>query len=466
MMRLFLILWLLLLPTAALAEAKTTIIHAGRLIDGSGNAPQNRVSVVIEGDNIKSVEPRFVEHSGAAIIDLSSKTVLAGLIDTHVHLAGGDYSSDAVRTMFVWDDFDDAVASTRHARETLLAGFTSVGDVGAPNSRTVLDLKSAINQGIVPGPRVFAAGTFLSPTGGHGGQASGLREGVDSLPAWKTGIVDGPESGRRAVRLMHRMGADMIKIMPSGGVLSVGDNPQALLMTDDEISAVVTTAHALGMKVADHAHGRDAIARAVELDLDSIEHGTFGEATTDALMKQKGVFLVPTLLVAEKLVERAKTAPETTAPSTAAKALEVAPRSAANLSRAYRNKVRIAFGSDVATPPVHGTNAQEFALMVRAGVTPSDAIKAATRDAAELLGQNGKIGTIAPGAFADLVVIKGDPLADIRKSGKVHAKACGRIDLRNEAAVGEARFSAKGESPCHDARSTAPLPKTQRASRL
>lgn len=421
-------LFALLLPATSFAQGRTIVIYAGRLIDGTGAAPQNRVSIVIRDGIIVAIEHGLSHLANADVIDLSDRTVLPGLIDTHVHFAYGDYPGDAVRTLFVRDDFDDAIAATRYARDTLLAGFTTVRDVGAPNARTTLALKSAIESGIVPGPRMFVAGAFLGPTGGHGDQASGLREGVDSLPGWKDGIVDSPEAGRRAVRLMHRMGADLIKIMPSGGVLSVGDDPQALLMTDEEISAIVTTAHSLGMKVAAHAHGRDAILHAVSLGVDSIEHGTFGDAATDALMRKRGIFLVPTLLVAEKVLERARDNGATMAPSTAAKALTVAPLISANLARAYRDGVRIAFGTDASTPAVHGTNAQEFALMVKAGMSPMDAILAATRNAADLLGQSGTLGRIAAGARADVMAVRGDPLADIRtledadfvmKAGKV-----------------------------------------------
>jgi len=214
------------------------------------------------------------------------------------------------------------------------------------------------------------------------------------------------------------MGADLIKIMPSGGVLSIADDPNAQLMADDEIKAVIDTAHSLGMKVAAHAHGKQAIDHTVALGVDSIEHGSFADAESDALMKKHGTYLVPTMLVAQTVVDIAKAHPEQLNPSSAAKALAVAPRIRDNLARAYKNGVKIAFGTDQGLAP-HGTNAKEFALMVGAGMSPIDAIMAATHNAADLIGDTKDIGSIQSGRYADIVAVAGDPLADVTELERV-----------------------------------------------
>ena len=237
---------------------------------------------------------------------------------------------------------------------------------------------------------------------------------VRANPEWKDNIVNSPEDARRVVREHRQHGADLIKIMPSGGVLSIGDNPNLQLMTDDEIKAVIDTAHSLGMKVAAHAHGRDAINAAVRFGVDSIEHGSFADTTSYQLMKQHGTYLVPTLLIAHAVYILAKTHPEQLNPSSAAKALAVAPRIEKNLHDAYTAGVKIAFGTDQGLVP-HGQNAQEFALMVHAGMTPMDAIIAATGSAANLIGDPQDIGSVQKGRYADIVAVNGDPLADIRQ---------------------------------------------------
>ena len=214
------------------------------------------------------------------------------------------------------------------------------------------------------------------------------------------------------MRKLKALGVDLIKIMPSGGVLSIGDNPDEQLMADDEIKAVVDTAHSLGLKVAAHAHGKAAIDKAISLGVDSIEHGSFGDAGSYQLYKQHGTYLVPTLLVADTVMQIARAHPEQLNPSSAAKALSVGPRVQKNLGDAYRAGVKIAFGTDQGMAP-HGTNAKEFALMVKAGMTPMDAIKAATTSAADLIGDSADIGSVQPGRYADIIAVSGDPLADV-----------------------------------------------------
>jgi imidazolonepropionase-like amidohydrolase len=392
------------------AGAEDIVIHAGRLLDGASKTPREKVSIVIHDDRIASVDAGFSSPDGARVIDLSNETVLPGLIDCHVHLTsqfdGGNPIVEAVTST----PYDDAVKSTAYARATLLAGFTSVRDVGAdPN--VVIALRNAIAKGTIEGPRMWVAGPPLGPTGGHGDAANGFDPEL-SHPGWADNLVDSPEAAKLIVRKLRRQGVDLIKIMPSGGVLSIGDNPNQQLMTDDEIRAVVDTAHSLGLKVAAHAHGKKAIDAAVRLGVDSIEHGSFGDTESHKLMKQHGTYLVPTLLVAQTAVGIAKAHPEQLNPSSARKAMEVVPHLKGALHDAYITGVKIAFGTDQGLAP-HGTNAKEFALMVDAGMAPIDTILAATHSAADLIGDTDDIGSVAPGRYADIVAVDGDPLADI-----------------------------------------------------
>jgi imidazolonepropionase-like amidohydrolase len=392
------------------ALAADLVIHAGRLIDGVDKAPRSQVSILVHDDRIASVQPGFVTPAGAEVVDLSHSTVLPGLIDCHVHITGQFDGGNPIAEKVTETRFDSAVKSTAYARNTLLAGFTSVRDVGA-DTNVVVALKKQIAAGIVPGPRMWVSGAPLGPTGGHTDQSTGLDPEL-SKPTWADNIIDSPEDARKAVREHKKLGTDLIKIMPSGGVLSVNDDPNRKLMADDEIKAVIDTAHVLGLKVAAHAHGKAAIDAAVRLGVDSIEHGSFADAESYKLMKEHGTYLVPTLLIAHAVYEVAKTHPEQLNPSSAGKALAVAPRIQKNLHDAYEAGVKIAFGTDQGLVP-HGQNAKEFALMVQAGMAPMDAIIAATGSAADLIGDARDIGSVQPGRYADIVAVDGDPLADI-----------------------------------------------------
>ncbi len=400
------------LATAVPAHARDVVIHAGKLIDGVTKAERQHVSIVIHDDRVVAVEPGYVPGPvGAEIIDLTNQTVLPGLIDCHDHITATWHDGDPIRNAVTRTDTDDAIEATVSARDTLLAGFTSIRDVGAETS-VIVALKKAVNNGVIPGPRMWVAGTPLGPTGGHGDPANGL-DPEFAHPHWTDALIDSPEAARRTVRRLKREGVDLIKIMPSGGVMSIGDDPKLQLMQDDEIKAVIDTAHALNMKVAAHAHGKQAIDHTIALGVDSIEHGSYADAGSYALFRQHGAYLVPTMLVGARVYERAKQHPEQLNPSTAEKALVIGPLLQRNLHDAYAAGVKIAFGTDTFGLSRHGENAQEFAIMVRAGMTPIDAIWAATHNAADLIGDTADIGAVAPGHYADIVAVDGDPLADI-----------------------------------------------------
>jgi imidazolonepropionase-like amidohydrolase len=394
----------------SLAGAHDVVVHAGKLIDGESRYVRGNASILIHDDRIVSVQPGFVDEPGATAVDLSHDTVLPGLLDCHVHLLGSGFGQMDPRLAAVTlTSYDNLLTGVVNAGVTLRAGFTSVRDVH-DYTPAIVALKKAIQAGEVEGPRLLVSGTALYPTGGHGDTTSGLDEQLTERE-WREGIVDSPDEAVLAVRMRHRAGADLIKIAPSGGVLSEGDSPNTQLMSDAEIAAVIQTAHSLGMKVAAHAHGKQAIDAAVRLGIDSIEHGTFADEESYKLMKQHRTVLVPTLMAGETVVEMAKARPELLGTS-ASKALAVGPTMSHNAGAAFKAGVSIAFGTDAGVFP-HGQNAREFSLMVAAGIPPMDAIRASTQTCARLMGVSDQVGSISPGHFADLVAVEGDPVADI-----------------------------------------------------
>ncbi len=423
----------LLLATAAVsilsgpALARDVVIHAGHLIDGVTRTEQGPSSILIHDDRIVWVQSGFTTPAGAEIIDLSNQTVLPGLIDCHVHITQSFHKGDPIRNAVTRSEYDNEIDGVNNARADLMAGFTTIRDVGSP-TQVVVALKRAVNAGVIPGPRMWVAGVPLGPTGGHGDAANGLDPELEHA-GWKENLVDSPEAARTAVRTLRREGADLIKIMPSGGVMSVGDNPKLQLMEDDEIKEVIETAHALGMKVAAHAHGKQAIDHTIALGVDSIEHGSYADAESYRLFKAHGAYLVPTMLVGAKVFQHAREHPEDLNPSTVAKALEVVPVMERNLHDAYTAGVKIAFGTDTFGMSAHGENAQEFAIMVRSGMPPAEAIWSATHNGADLIGDLGDIGSVQAGRYADIIAVDGDPLQDVTtlervkfvmKGGKVY----------------------------------------------
>lgn len=400
------------------AWAKDVAIHAGRLIDGASPAPRTDVTILIRDDRIISVTPGFTAPSGAEVLDLSKATVLPGLIDCHVHLIYDFLDGNVPLAVQLVKNttYDELMTAVVSSRKTLMAGFTSVRDVGG-STVEMAALTRAIESRKVEGPRIWFAGDILKPTGGHGDVGNGYDPSL-SKPEWHDGIVDSPEMGVAEVRRHHKEGADLIKIAVSGGKFTDGDDPSAQLMTDAEIKAIVDTAHVLNMKVAAHVHGTEAIAHAVSIGVDSVEHGSMADAADYQLMKDHGTFLVPTLLITEVGVKRVTANPEMVSASAARKILSMSHLGAQSLGRAHRAGVKVAFGTDTGLVR-HGENAQEFALLVKAGLTPMEAIQSATVSAAELIGASDDIGTVAPGRYADLVATTGDPLRDITELERV-----------------------------------------------
>lgn len=412
------------------AVAADYVIYAGTLLDGAGDRPKHEVSIAVHDDRILSVKPGYIQATnGQTVIDLKAYTVLPGLIDTHVHITSGLPKGDPVAYRLTHKSLDVALASIPSARATLLAGFTTIRNLGAP-AGTDVALKRAIEEGSIIGPRMWVSMEPLGPTGGHSDPSNGLA-GLTS-DDWGGAVVDGADEVIKEVRRHHKLGADLIKIMPSGGVTTIGDDPNNQTMTVAEMAAAVSAAHALGMKVAAHAHGKLAIDAAVTAGVDSIEHGSFADAASLRNMKAHGTYLVPTLLVAYSATEMARTHPERMNPSAAKKALEVSPHTIALLGEAYRAGVKIAFGTDTSGLSEHGENAREFALLVKAGMTPAAAIAAATRNAADLLGASTMIGAAEPGFFADLIAVKGDPLTDITELERIRFVMKGGVVYKSE----------------------------------
>lgn len=394
---------------AGLRSADVKVVFAGRLIDGVTASVRSNVTIVIENERIRELREGRATISGAEMIDLGDSTVLPGLIDCHTHLTM-QISRDQLLQGLIRRSADTAIAATVYARRTLMAGFTTVRDVGAPGFVDV-SLRDAINAGMVSGPRMFIATRALSITGGHG-DIGGIREDLLPEPDFRSGIVNTPEDGVRAVRYMAKYGADQIKISATGGVLSIADSGAGQQFTFEEMKAIVETARMLDRKVAAHAHGVEGMKAALRAGVASIEHGTYIDDQAIVLFKQHGAYLVPTI-IAGKTVEAAAKIPGFLPPPIQVKAKEIGPLIQSAFAKALRGGVKIAFGTDAGVFP-HGQNAKEFEFMVEAGMKPADAILSATREAADLLGQAQNVGSIQAGRYADLIAVKGDPLADVK----------------------------------------------------
>ncbi len=395
-----------------MATAALSVIHAATLLADPAQAPKQRCSIQIKDGKIAAVSSGFVDPPpGAALIDLKDKFVLPGLIDCHVHLTGQFGPGFRLRVVEE-SDVKICLNGAYHAKLTLKAGFTTVRDVGAlGHPDTVFALRAAIAEGKVPGPRMLCVGSIISPTGGHG-QTYGYREDVCACVQSHSGVCDGVDDCRRAVRQQVSFGADAIKFVATGGVLSnikAGIDQQ---FTDDEIRTIIETAHSLGRRVAAHAHGAGGINAALRDGVDSIEHGSFLDEESIRLFLDRKAYHVPTIIAGVTALEMAKSSPDMT-PAQAEKAFKVGTKIKEALARSYAAGVNIAFGTDMGVGP-HGQNAREFALMVECGMKPADTVKAATVTASHLLDIADEVGTIAPGKSADIVAVDGNPLEDVR----------------------------------------------------
>ncbi len=389
------------------AQAPALVVKAGRILDVRTGQYRTQQTILVEGGRILAVgsaqEMEAKLPIGARVIDLGNQTVLPGLIDCHTHLT---FSPNLIGPAGLHMSVPrEALLGARNARVTLEAGFTTVRNLAAHGYADVA-LRDAINSGDVPGPRVVASGPALSITGGHFDQ----NFLAPQFHATSDGVADGVAGVTLKVRENIKFGADVIKFMATGGVLSEGDDPRLEQYSPEEMRAIVETAHGLGRKVAAHAHGALGIRNAVLAGVDSIEHGTYIDEECIRLMKERGTYLVPTLYLLEWFPEHASQLGMT--PGVLEKARVVMGLAGKNIGAAMRSGVKIAFGTDAAVYP-HGLNAHEFAAMTRLGLTPLQAIQAATINAADLLGWTDRVGTLEAGKFADLIAVDGDPLADV-----------------------------------------------------
>ena len=413
-------------PASVSPAGGTTFVHVGRLLaDPATGTVERDKTLVIEGNRIVEVRDGFVGEG--RVVDLRTSFVLPGLIDSHVHLTGEQNPNSRLDGV-TESDVDQAFVGARFARRTLMAGFTTVADLGATNE-TIFGLRDAVRRGDVPGPRIIASGESVSVHGGHG-DINGYRDDIMHMFTGES-ICSGPEDCMRAVRLQVRSGADIIKITATGGVLSNTAAGLGQQFSDDELAAIVGAAHRMGRQVTAHAHGADGINAFLRAGGDSIEHGTYLDDESIRLMRREGVYLVPTLMAGD-FVGRIASGPDNFfTPAQTAKALEAGPKMLDMVRRAHAGGVRIAFGTDSGVS-AHGDNAGEFALMVRAGMTPLETIQAATVNAADHLRISGEAGRIATGMPADLIAVSGDPLADVTELERVRFVMRGGVVYRAE----------------------------------
>ena len=407
------------LPTFAAEQG--IALKAARLFDGKSKTLMQNAVVVIEGDKIIDVGSNLSVPARFKVIDLGDVTLSPGFMDAHTHLTfdfSGNYNERRLSELET-NVSEMAFRCVPLARTTLEAGFTTVRDLGsgATNSHEFIDvsMRNAINRGVIPGPRMLVAAHGIGATGGHFDDTAGFRAMLFGRePDYRDGIADGPEEIRKAVRYQIKNGADVIKAAVSGGVLSPTDEVDTPQFTPAEIAALVDETHRLRKKIAVHCHGDQAAREAIEAGVDSIEHGSFLKPETLTLMKNKGIYLTPTLMATEWIMGKIDNYP----PVLQVKAKAAAAARSEMFRNAIKIGVKISFGTDAAVFP-HGQNAKEFKLMVDLGMTPIDALKSATANTAELFGIASKVGTLEKGKLADIIAMPGDPMADITATERV-----------------------------------------------
>ncbi len=406
-----------LLCSLTAAANDLTVVHAGTALLVPGEAPRTNVSIISENGRFVGIEDGFVTRDGATTVDLRDHFVLPGMIDAHDHI-----TAKPGRNKRLWittvDDSLQALYGAHYAKLTLEAGFTTVRNIGSTGT-AIFALRRAINEGLVPGPRLLAAGSFLSVTGGHGDKTTGFIEPI--LPGIiHDGLCDGPAECMKAVRTQIRRGADWIKVMVTGGVNSEANTGIGQHFSDAELKAIVDTTHRLGRKVAGHAHAASGVNAALRAGFDSIEHGAFIDDESIRLFKETGAFLVATLSVGDHVLHLAADPNSGMSDAVRVKAREAIPTMMANVGRAFKGGVKVVFGTDSGEPE-HGRNADEFKFLVDIGMSEMEAIEAATTVAADMLDMEGEVGRIAPGLRADLVAVTGNPLDDITVLTRTHA---------------------------------------------
>jgi imidazolonepropionase-like amidohydrolase len=394
------------------AADTVTALHCPALVDTAAGKLLGASTVVIAGNRIREVAAGSTTPEGARVIELpAGSTCLPGLMDMHTHLTS-ETSRDSYSEGFRLNDADIAFKGAVFAERTLMAGFTTVRDLGERGVGVSVSLRNAVNQGMLKGPRIFTAGKSIATTGGHADPTNGTRRGLLPDPGPEEGVVNNVDDARKAVRQHYKDGADLIKITATGGVLSYaksGDNPQ---FTVEEVKAIVATAKDYGFTVAAHAHGKEGMRRAIEGGVTSIEHGTQMDADLYPLMKKHGTWYVPTIIAGTFVSEKATAEPTYYPEIVRPKALAIGPKIKSTAGAAYKAGIKIAFGTDAGVFP-HGQNAREFELMVEAGMPPMFTLQAATTHAAELLGVSDDLGSLSAGKFADVVAVPGNPLEDI-----------------------------------------------------
>ncbi|WP_069129937.1 metal-dependent hydrolase family protein [Rhodohalobacter halophilus] len=408
-MKVRLILIVLIAGLATSLQAQQTYIHAGYLFDGTGEEMRSNVTIIVDGDRIVEVQDGFLRpDSESSLIDLSNRTVLPGLIDLHVHLEN-ETGPSRYLDRFTKNPEDVAFESSLYAKRTLMAGFTTVRDLGGSGVNT--SLRDAIRAGYVEGPRVISVGKSLATTGGHADPTNSFKRDLMGSPGPELGVVNGEVEAREAVRQNYKLGVDHIKITATGGVLSVaksGQNPQFM---NDELQAIVETARDYEMHVAAHAHGKEGMLRAVKAGVHTIEHGTYMDEEVIQAMVDHGTYYVPTITAGKFVAEKAEV-DGYYPPLVVPKAREIGPLIQNTFAEAYRYGVKIAFGTDAGVFH-HGDNAQEFGYMVEVGMPEAEALLSATQTASAVLGLEDQIGSVEAGKLADIIAVDGNPLRDI-----------------------------------------------------